>query len=243
MKFSASSCEIGAERPTRASRKRSSMPLRSSHPAPRRADQGAQRRIEWRPVPSLPHQGGDRRRAARGGHRIVSRGPLGAPGTPSAFGSRGGARHHLPPAPLDRAERRQGSVPLPARASGMELSRRTRTRRAQQHSCGRVSRLDGAAVESGQIRPMSMLILTAIVTGPVHAVARRWLAGQLNSPLHGYRDELADAAGAALTGTPARSSSAPPSLARRSRITLELVSDDNSVIADGEATAELLPRQ
>jgi hypothetical protein len=90
---------------------------------------------------------------------------------------------------------------------------------------------------------MSMLILTAIVTGPVHAVARRWLAGQLNSPLHGYRDELADAAGAALTGTPARSSSAPPSLARRSRITLELVSDDNSVIADGEATAELLPRQ
>jgi AcrR family transcriptional regulator len=98
-------------------------------------------------------------------------------------------------------------------------------------------------IQSGQIRPMSMLILTAIVTGPVHAVARRWLAGQLNSPLHGYLDELADAAGAALTGTPARSSSAPRSLARRGRITLELVSDDNSVIADGEATAELLPRQ
>ena len=98
-------------------------------------------------------------------------------------------------------------------------------------------------IESGRIRPMSMLMLTAIVTGPVHAVARRWLAGHLDSPLHGYLDELADAAGAALTGTPARSSSTPPSLARRSRITLELVADDNSVIAGGEATAELLPRQ
>jgi hypothetical protein len=98
-------------------------------------------------------------------------------------------------------------------------------------------------IESGHIRPMSMLILTAIVTGPVHAVARRWLAGQLNSPLHDYLDELADAAGAALTGTPARSCGAPRSLSRRGRITLQLLSDDDSVIADGEATAELLPRQ
>src|ERR1700677_4081052 len=39
-------------------------------------------------------------------------------------------------------------------------------------------------IESGRIRPMSMLMLTAIVTGPVHAVARRWLAGHLDSPLH-----------------------------------------------------------
>jgi AcrR family transcriptional regulator len=96
-------------------------------------------------------------------------------------------------------------------------------------------------VESGQIRPMSMLMLNAIVTGPVHAIAGRWLAGQLRSPLHAYADELADAATAALSGTPASARRDPPSLARQGRIRLELVSDDGSVIADGEATAELQP--
>jgi AcrR family transcriptional regulator len=96
-------------------------------------------------------------------------------------------------------------------------------------------------VESGQIRPMSMLILNAIVTGPVHAIAGRWLAGQLHSPLHAYADELADAATAALSGTPASARRDPPSLARQGRIRLELVSDDGSVIADGEAIAELQP--
>ncbi len=96
-------------------------------------------------------------------------------------------------------------------------------------------------VESGKIRPMSMLMLNAIVTGPVHAIARRWLGGQLRSPLHDYLDELADAASAALSGTPASSRRHPRSLAREGRIRLELISDDGSVIADGEATAELLP--
>jgi AcrR family transcriptional regulator len=96
-------------------------------------------------------------------------------------------------------------------------------------------------LDSGEVRPMSMLMITAIVTGPVHAIARRWLAGHLGSPLHSYRDELADAACAALTGTPASSRSRPRSLARHGRIRLELVSDDGSVVADGEATAELLP--
>ncbi len=96
-------------------------------------------------------------------------------------------------------------------------------------------------LDRGEIRPMSMLMITAIVSGPVHAIARRWLAGHLGSSLHGYRDELADAACAALTGTPAISRSRPRSLARRGRIRLELVGDDGSVVADGEATAELLP--
>jgi AcrR family transcriptional regulator len=96
-------------------------------------------------------------------------------------------------------------------------------------------------VESGRVRSMSMVMLNAIVTGPVHAIARRWLAGQLRSPLHAYLDELADAACAALSGTPARSSRHPRSLARQGRIRLELVSEDGSVIADGQATAELLP--
>jgi AcrR family transcriptional regulator len=92
-------------------------------------------------------------------------------------------------------------------------------------------------VDSGEIRQMSMLMLTAIVTGPVHAIARRWLAGQLGSPLHAYLDELADAACAALSGTPATSRRRPCSLTR-GRIRLELVSDDGSVIADGQATLD-----
>lgn len=98
-------------------------------------------------------------------------------------------------------------------------------------------------LDSGEIRPMSMLMMTAIVTGPVHAIARRSLAGQLGPPLHTYLDELVDAACAALSGTPASSRGRPRSLARHGRIRLELVADDGSVIADGEATAELLPVQ
>jgi AcrR family transcriptional regulator len=96
-------------------------------------------------------------------------------------------------------------------------------------------------LQSGQIRPMSILMLTAIVTGPVHAIARRWLAGQLHSPLNAYLDELTDAACAALSGTPASSRRRPRSLAAHGRIRLELVSEDGSVIAGGEATAELHP--
>jgi AcrR family transcriptional regulator len=96
-------------------------------------------------------------------------------------------------------------------------------------------------VQSGKIRPMSMLVLTAIVTGPVHAVARRWLAGHLSSPLNAYLDELADAACAGLSGRPANATHRPRSLTKHGRITLELLSDDGSVIANGEATADLLP--
>jgi AcrR family transcriptional regulator len=96
-------------------------------------------------------------------------------------------------------------------------------------------------LDSSEIRQMSMLMMTAIVTGPVHAIARRSLAGQLGSPLSAYLDELVDAACAALSGTPAGSRRRPHSLARHGRIRLELVGDDGSVIADGEATAELLP--
>jgi AcrR family transcriptional regulator len=96
-------------------------------------------------------------------------------------------------------------------------------------------------VEAGEIRPMSMLMLTAIVTGPAHAIARRWLAGHVSSPLQAYVAELADAAGAALTGTPSRSRRKPGSLSRRGRIRLELLADDGSVLAGGQATADLLP--
>ena len=95
---------------------------------------------------------------------------------------------------------------------------------------------------AGEIRPMSMLMLTAIVTGPAHAIARRWLAGHLQGSLPAYAEELADAACAALSGTPASSEPRPQPPPGRGRIRLELISEDGSVLADGEATAELRAR-
>jgi AcrR family transcriptional regulator len=94
-------------------------------------------------------------------------------------------------------------------------------------------------LERGQVRPMSMLVLNAIVTGPTHAIARRWLAHQLQEPLHAYVDELADAAAAALSGTPAKARRPAPA-AREGRLRLELVSDEGNIIGRGEATAQIL---
>ena len=95
-------------------------------------------------------------------------------------------------------------------------------------------------VERGAMRPMSMVVLNAVLTGPTHAIARRWLAGQVASPLHDYLDELAGAACAALSGRPATVKRTPVPVARHGRLRLELVSEEGSVIGRGEATAEIL---
>jgi AcrR family transcriptional regulator len=94
-------------------------------------------------------------------------------------------------------------------------------------------------IERGVVRSTSMLVLNAIVTGPTHSIARSWLAGRVTTPLHAYIDELADAACAALSGTPAHARHTTPPLARHGRIRLELVSDDGEVIGQGEATADI----
>jgi hypothetical protein len=93
----------------------------------------------------------------------------------------------------------------------------------------------------GLFRPMSMLLLTAVVTGPTHAIARRWLAGQLPCPPHDYLDELAGAASAALSGTLARGRRPPRPVARYGRVRPEFVADDGSAIGQGVATAAILP--
>jgi AcrR family transcriptional regulator len=97
-------------------------------------------------------------------------------------------------------------------------------------------------VESGRVRPMSMLLVNAIVTGPVHSLGQRWLAGGLTAPLHDYVEDLADAACSALTGKPARGGrKSASSAAREGRLRLQLVSGDGEVLAEGEATAALEP--
>jgi hypothetical protein len=96
-------------------------------------------------------------------------------------------------------------------------------------------------VESGHIRPMPMLVVTAVVTGPTHAIVRRWLAGQAIGPLGSYQADLTDAATAALSGTPAPSRRPRPAEPRRGDLRLRLTAEDGAVIAEGAATVELLP--
>lgn len=96
-------------------------------------------------------------------------------------------------------------------------------------------------LERGEVRPMSMLLITAVVTGPTHVIARRWLAGQLACPLHDYLDDLADAACAALSGTPARARANSAPRPHRGRMRLQLVSEDGTIIGEGHATADIRP--
>ena len=115
--------------------------------------------------------------------------------TQAALASRCGPRHDLPPAPMDRGERSVALGFLYMRghldwdsAAGAQLVELNRNL-AQAYRDWMAPLLDSRA-----IRSMSMLMLTAIVTGPAHAIVQRWLAGHLVSPLHAYLDELADAA-------------------------------------------------
>lgn len=94
-------------------------------------------------------------------------------------------------------------------------------------------------VEAGEVRATSMLMITAIVSGPAHSVAQRWLAGMLERPLCEAVEELADAAWAGLSGRPSPRSGARR-MPQQGRITLELLDGDGAVMARGRASAELL---
>lgn len=111
-------------------------------------------------------------------------------------------------------------------------------------------------VERGLLRPAPMLVVTAIVNGPAHAVARRWLAGQVQEPLTSYTDVLARAAAAALRGNrqpddaaveagslheAGSQHEAGPSRAAAGRITIELLGADGLVTGRGETTIRLAP--
>jgi AcrR family transcriptional regulator len=94
-------------------------------------------------------------------------------------------------------------------------------------------------IEAGEVRPISMLLVGAIVSGPAHAIARRWLSGQLDLAPTAFADELADAAYAALRGRSVHASAARHRPTDRGRVTLELLSADGSVVAHGQTIAEL----
>jgi AcrR family transcriptional regulator len=94
-------------------------------------------------------------------------------------------------------------------------------------------------IKEGKVRRMSMLVLSAIVTGPVHAIARRWLKGQLQTPLVAYLEELADAACAAVTGKASSVRTADQESTHSGRLKLELLSADGAVVANGQAVVVL----
>jgi AcrR family transcriptional regulator len=96
-------------------------------------------------------------------------------------------------------------------------------------------------VAGGEIRPASMLVISALVNGPAHAIARRWLAGHLDGTPSTFTEELADAACAALRGTRVRARAPQAGARQRGRVTLELVSADGDVLAQGQASTELVP--
>jgi len=98
-------------------------------------------------------------------------------------------------------------------------------------------------IETGQLRPMSMLMLTAIVTGP--GPRDRASLARRNSSAHRSSAYL----GRGWQTPPARRSAgrppAPDASRARSRVTAgsgwSSSATDGSVIADGQATAELRP--
>jgi len=106
-------------------------------------------------------------------------------------------------------------------------------------------------VESGEVRPAPMLLITSVVSGPAHAIAQRWLAGQVDRPLTSFVDALTDAACAGLRATapsgPASGDQAAGNepaqpVPTRGLVTLELLADDGSVLARGQATTPLVPQ-
>jgi AcrR family transcriptional regulator len=94
-------------------------------------------------------------------------------------------------------------------------------------------------IDRGEIRVTSMLLISAIVNGPAHAIARRWLAGQLENPPTSYAEALADAAWAALRGTPIQAPLSERPAPVRGRITIELLDDDGSVTARAQQKLDL----
>jgi hypothetical protein len=86
-----------------------------------------------------------------------------------------------------------------------------------------------------------MLLTTAIVSGPAHSIAQRWLAGHLDRPLTSFLDELTTAACAGLSGTSVSGAAGQPSPARpaaaTARVTFDVLADDGTVLAHSQATA------
>ncbi|WP_067650593.1 TetR/AcrR family transcriptional regulator [Nocardia harenae] len=92
-------------------------------------------------------------------------------------------------------------------------------------------------VATGAVRDLPMAVIVAIVTGPAHALAQQWLAGQLSGTVSAHLDDLVDAAVAGLSGSPAPPR--PAAAAVRGRLRIQLLDAAGGVLAEGETEAAL----
>jgi len=90
-------------------------------------------------------------------------------------------------------------------------------------------------VRRGEVRDAPIDVMVAVVTGPAHAICRRWLAGDLQRSPVAFAPELAAAATAALTGTPTVS---PPPTRLPEDLRVQLVDADGGVVAVGTLAVE-----
>ncbi|MFE9320684.1 hypothetical protein ACIHDR_12600 [Nocardia sp. NPDC052278] len=95
-------------------------------------------------------------------------------------------------------------------------------------------------IARGEVRDLPMTVMVAIVTGPAHALAAQWLAGQLPGAVIDFADDLIDAAVAGLRGVPAP---AGEHVRRRAegRVRVQLLDADGAVLAETEIGTSLNP--
>jgi AcrR family transcriptional regulator len=94
-------------------------------------------------------------------------------------------------------------------------------------------------LERGELSVTSMVVISSIVGGPAHAIARRWLARHLDQPPSAFIDALTDAACAGLQNKPVRGRPSRNPKPTTGHVTVAVLAADGSVIARGEATTEL----
>lgn len=96
--------------------------------------------------------------------------------------------------------------------------------------------------ERGELRPLSTTLLGAIVGGPTHHIAQRWLRGSRSKPLTRYAEELAYAAWASavnpasLAGAEPDAATVPtPRPAAPTRVRIQLLDEDGRALSETEA--------
>lgn len=96
-------------------------------------------------------------------------------------------------------------------------------------------------IATGEVRDLPMTAVVAIVTGPAHAIAQRWLAGQIQGLVINYADDLIDAAVAGLSGKPTQSRRPTRPLPTQARVHLQLATDRGVVLYEGQQCVDLAP--
>lgn len=93
--------------------------------------------------------------------------------------------------------------------------------------------------ERGELRPLSTTLLGAIVGGPTHQIAQRWLRGDRSKPLMRFAPELAHAAWAAVVSPSVLAGDArqpePPPAATPTRVRIQLLDEDGRALSETEA--------